>query len=222
MKTLFTVSAVGAAGLAIAAYVTFGPGKLTYEGKTVDTTFIVQNGKTYVPLDDVASALNCVVQKSADGVELAPIGKGAMVQGTEGKIGQTIGHPEMQFTVTKVIEADHYQRKYSDGAVDGDQTNTLLVIYCRVRSGTQKSIWINITGGDKTAVADMDEHTYTLFTADGARNSEVLPGAVVDYGIIFKVPKDEKLKALVYETDGFPHHDLFRVALADWDQHQGG
>src|SRR5579885_545784 len=211
MKVLLSVSAVAIAGLGVAAYAAFGPGKLTYQGKTVSTNFIVENGKTYVPLDDVATALNCVVQKSADGVELAPIGKGAMVQGDVGNIGQTIGRPEMQFTVTKVLEADQYQRKFSNGEVDGDQTNTLLVIYCRVRNGTAKSVWINITGGDKTAVADMDEHTYELFTGDGARNEEILPGAVVDFGIIFRVPKDEKLKALVYQTDGFPHPEIFRV-----------
>ena len=223
MKLLFAFSAAGIAGLAVAAYTTFGPGKLTYGDKTVDTSFIVENGKTYVPLNDVASALNCVIQKSDSGYTLAPIGKGAMVMGTEGKIGQTLGKPDMQFTVRSVKDVGtHYDRQFSPGEVNSDEGTRLILMVCRVRNGTPKTVSICTVGGDKTALADMDEHTYEVLTGDGPRNVDILPGAVSDFGILFKLPKAEKLKALVYQTDGFPTKEIFRVSVADWENQGSG
>ena len=89
---------------------------------------------------------------------------------------------------------------------------------CRVRNGTAKTVNICTVGGEKTALADLNEHSYEVLTGDGPRNVDILPGAVTDFGIIFKVPKSEKPKALVYQTDGFPKVEIFRVGLADADK----
>ncbi len=216
MRRTLTLSVLTAVGLSVAAYAAFGPGRLTIGDKTIETNFIVQDGHTYVKLADVADALNCVVQKSDGGFTLAPVGKGNMVQGNEGKIGQTIGVPQMQFTVTGMSQADHYDRKYGEGAIGAyDSKMTLVILACRVRNGTGKTVNICTLGGAKTALTDMDEHSYEVLTGDGPRNVDILPGAVTDFAIAFKVPKAEKTKSLVYQTDGFPKVEIFRVSLAD-------
>ncbi len=216
MKRLLTLGAlVGAAVIALAMS-TRGPGKLTIGDKSVETNFISENGHTYVPLVDVAKALNCVVQKSDGGFSLAPIGKGNMVQGNEGKIGQTIGVPQMQFTVKSISEADHYDRKFASGEVNTpDPSRRLVILVCSVRNGLDKTINICTLGGAKTAITDMDEHGYEVLTGDGPRNVDILPGSVQDFGIVFAVPKSEKLKSLVYQTDGFPKVEIFRVSLVE-------
>jgi len=218
MKIPLALAAFAVAGIALASYNLLGPAKLTIGDKTVPTNYLMQGGRTYVPLEDVAAAMDCVVQKSADGFTLAPIGKGKMVNGAEGKIGQTIGRPELQFTVTGIQEGDHYDRKYAAGGLDADSATRLVVLYCRVRNGTEKTVNICTLGGAKSALTDMDEHSYEVLTGDGPRNVDILPGAVTDFGIVFKVPKAEKLKALVYQTDGFPKVEIFRVGLADADK----
>lgn len=216
MKRFVTLGAMALAGVALATVAAMESNKLSIGGKTVDAVFITQNGHTFVRLSDVATAMNCVIQKSDAGYALAPIGKGNMVQGNEGKVGQTIGVPEMQFTVTSVEEMDHYNRKFSAGEIDAfDANSKLVVVMCKVRNGLEKTINICTLGGAKTAITDMDEHSYEVLTGDGPRNVDILPGAVSDFGIIFKVPKAEKLKALVYETDGFPKVQIFRVTVAD-------
>lgn len=149
MRRLLLLGAVGVAGFAV-AFAAHGIGKLTIGGKTVDTTFIVQDGRTYVPLADVAKALGTTVQKSDGGFTLAELGAGSMVTGLEGKVGQTMKTPELQFSVQSVTSADHYKRKYSDGALDAFDANIrLVVVMCRVRNATSKTIGICTVGGSK-------------------------------------------------------------------------
>ena len=89
----------------------------------------------------------------------------------------------MQFTVRSLTDADHYVRQFGDGTIDAlDSKVRLVVVLCRVRNGTAKTINICTVGGGKTALADLDEHTYEVFTGDGPRNADILPGSVIDFG----------------------------------------
>ena|GEM_PF-1362188 len=210
-----SLALAAAASLAVAAIAALrGPGELTMNGKSVETTFLVQGGRTFVPLSDVAKLLGATASKTSTGYALSAVGAGSMVTGTEGKVGQTLGTPQMQFSVQSVSEADHYDRKFGSGAVDALGANVrLIIVVCRVRNATAKTVSICTVGAGKTAMTDQDEHSYEVFTGDGPRNVDVLPGAVTDFGLVFQVPKTEKLKALVYETDGFPKKQIFRVAM---------
>jgi hypothetical protein len=223
MKHRLLLGVAGVAGLVAVALAFRGPGKLTIGSETVDTTFIVQAGRTFVPLSDVAKALGTTAQKTDEGFTIPVAGAGSMVTGTQGKVGQTIGTAQMQFTVEGLVFEDHYQRKHGDGTIEvNGAANRLVIVNCKVRNATAKTISICTVGGAKTALADTDEHTYEVYTGDGPRNADILPGSVIDFGLAFQVPKDAKLKALVYETDGFPQKKIFRVSLADQNSPSGG
>ena len=223
MKNRLLLGAAGMTGLVVVAFALRGPGKLTIGGSTVETTFIVQDGRTFVPLSDVAKALGTTAQKTDDGFTLAAAGAGSMVTGTEGKVGQTIGTAQMQFTVKGFVVVDHYQRQHGDGEINANGSNNqLVIVQCRIRNATAKTVGICTLGAAKTALADTDEHTYEVYTGDGPRNADILPGSVIDFGLAFQVPKNAKLKALVYETDGFPQKKIFRVSFADASPSPGG
>ena len=63
MKNIVAVCVIGLVGLGAVAYSLLAPGQLTINGKSIETTFIVQGGRTFVPLSDVAKALGTTVQK---------------------------------------------------------------------------------------------------------------------------------------------------------------
>jgi hypothetical protein len=201
---------------AAAAWAKFGPGDLTINGNTVTTNFIVQGGKTYVPLADVAKVLGGNVLKTDAGFSIIA-GGGAMVNGTIGNLGQTLTGKGVLFTVSKEITGDHYKKQFNPGAVDPLTPEATIVAFnCRIRNTGTKTISPSFFGGDKTALADTDEHTYAALTgsySDIPGSSDILPGAVADFVLTFNIPKTAVPKALVYETGGFIPPNIFRITL---------
>ena len=217
MKPRWILAATGLVALAAAAaWAKFGPGDLTINGNTVATNFVVQGGRTYVPLADVAKVLGGNVLKSETGYSIVA-GGGAMVNGTVGKVGQTLVGKGMLFTVSKVIMGDHYQKQFNSGTVDPLTPEATIVAFtCRIRNTGNKTIGPSFFGGDKTALADTNEHTYAPLTgsySDIPATSDILPGAVADFALTFNIPKSAVAKALVYETGGFAPPNLFRFTL---------
>src|SRR5579864_4386176 len=68
------------------AYGLFSEGRLVFSGKEVATDYLVKNGRTYVPIADVAKAMNLSVKKIDGGFELAPGGVSGQVEGLNGKV----------------------------------------------------------------------------------------------------------------------------------------
>lgn len=203
---------------ACAAWALGAPGSLTINGNTVSTNFLVQGGVTYVPLSAVAKALGGNIQRSAGGYAIAA-GGGTMVAGTTGKVGQTLTGPGIQFTVLEVVTDDHYKKQFGDGVVDATGPDaTVVAIKVRIRNTTKKVVGLDPTGTGMTAIADTNEHSYPPYTGMAKDcppgSSDLLPGSTYTFALTFSFPKSAQLKALVYQTDGFPKQTTFRVSLA--------
>lgn len=217
-KTTMALSTLilGIAGIVWAAA---GPGALSVNGKTVSTDFMEKGGRVYVPLADVAKALDMTVAKSDTGYALEPVGGANPVEGLRGKVGDTLRVPEFTFSVLKVVQSDHYAKQFGTGTVDADSGRTIVGVVCRVKNALNKTIYFNPFGQGKTALTDQDEHSYTCYTGGASDlppgTPNLLPGAAYDFALTFQVPSGTKLKDLVYEFDSMDvrAHRILRVGL---------
>lgn len=202
---------------AVTAWALHGPGMLTINGKSVSTSFLASGGKTYVPLSDVAKALGSNVVKTADGYSIQASG-GEMLHGLNGKLNETLSGPGLQFTVMKVIRTSKYTRQFGTGTIEPpDDSSEVVALICRIRNTNKSAVFTNPLGADNTNLADLDEHSYPpqrgVDTDLRPGDANILPGAVYDFALTFRVPKNEMLKVLVYETAFFPKNSTFRVDL---------
>jgi hypothetical protein len=189
------------AGSLIAAK--FAAGEFKVNGNSVSTDYITQNGRVYVPVSDVAAALDMqLVKHSASSYELVAKGGADQVNGVEGKVGQTLTTSNYVFTVKDVQFTDHYTHRFNGTNVDDAEAGKTIVVFTmRVKNATPKEMGLSLSN-DKTALTDDQEHGYVFYTggyADWNPNPNVLPGAAADFALVFTVPKGTNLKDLVYE-----------------------
>lgn len=213
MKTRLRASlAVLGLGLA-AAFAIQATQKLIVNGTTASTDVRVIGGKAYVPLADVAKALDYTVQKNAGGYELIKAGGATQIANKNvGKIGEEIFTGKWRFTVLgvqRVAEAvpeyladEKWTRRTADKGMD------IVVLKCRIKNGTaaKDTIVMDKWKGNNTTLTDEEENSYepTQYGYD-AKMSEhfpegatFLPGAAINFNIRFEVPKKSKLKDLVF------------------------
>lgn len=214
------VIALSVAGVAAVVLAGLEPSRLVINGNAVSTDSIEKNGRTYVPLSDVAKALGYTLEKSGQTFTLNPPGGANQVEGLNGKIGQVIRTPQFTFEVVKVTQEDHHQKIYTDGTVDAPDGETLVIVQCRMKNATNETFSINPFGQSKTALTDQDAHTlgdqYTGGGSDVPQGAhDVLPGSAFDFNLVFHVKKDTKLKDLIYEFDGSlsNNHTVLRISL---------
>lgn len=214
-----------------------GGSKLYMNSKVASTSVRLIDGRAYAPLADVAKALGATIQARDDGYEIIMPGGANQVNGVaQGKIGDELFTGEWRFQVVSVEEAGteyverYYQQKRTIKPQGPDQT--LLVINCRLKNGTNKTrnplLTERILGN--TALADTEEHSYPPLDVDARQESDktqsyagaaVLPGAAVDFALVFSVPKETAPKALVFSVMVYPDDvgkDKFknvRVLLSD-------
>lgn len=214
------------AALGLVGFAAFGSSLLIQqvriEGKVATNDVITRNGKTYVPISDVAKALGMTVVKTGSGWDLVRAGGANMVQGLRGKVGEELFNGKYRFTVVKVTRAASYTPQFvklgydiTPVSADGE----IVAVHCRLKNGTKEPVTFDITMGKNTALTDEKEQSYAAFNGASidmvSRAPKVLPGAAVDFALTFEVPKDAVLKDLV-----FPVNDLtiketpdFRVSL---------
>ena len=181
--------------------------KLTMNNSLVSTDVRVIDGSAWVKVADVAKALDMVVVKKDDGYELIRAGGANQINGLKGRVGDIIFTGKWLFTVKSVEKVDEYIQKYDPdkntispkGADD-----TLVVVTFRVKNGTKVKqelfFWMSLS--ENTALTDDAEHSYPPLAYD-SRNSDItgdmlLPGAAKDWAVVFSVPKDARLKDLIY------------------------
>jgi hypothetical protein len=94
---------------------------------------------------------------------------------------------------------------------------TLIVIPCRVTNArnSDQALWV---GNTQTALADMEGESHRPIAYDfpGApiQSKKLLPGAKLDFTIIFSVPEDTRLKDLIFTaTDISEKGGNLRVSL---------
>jgi hypothetical protein len=192
------------------------------------------NGRTYVPLSDVARALGGQVASRGGGFEIVTGGGSAdsrtaagganEVRGTNGNVGDWFFDGRWRFRVSKVEHTDGYQFQYSATA-DSDKpsgaNDELVVCYCTIKNGHAQTEEPILTShglsSQNTALTDDQGQSYLPIDFD-TRGGGLLPGAAKNFAVIFSVPKGTKLKDMVFTLYGFASSTKvsnIRVNLAD-------
>jgi hypothetical protein len=217
---IFVVGAVG--GMAYAGFQ--AASSLYLNGNLASTGVIELKGTAYIPVKDVAKALNMGIVKSAKGYELSPAGGANQVQGFEGKVSDELFNGFQRFKVVEVIRGKKYVNRFS-----GDKQEVtpfgaekdLVIVVCRVKNGMKEAMDLGLPGGSLSGLTDMGEHSYQFRTGLSIdcpeRGVHLLPGSACDFALTFDVPEDAVLKDLVYEISnlgGGPKGPKpFRVSL---------
>jgi len=197
--------------------------QLYINGNLASSGIIERNGVAYVPLRDVATAFKLSVQKTSRGYELSDAGGANQVQGQAGKVGDMLFNGFVRFQVEKVSRVHTYTTQYdqSNREIDPIQGgNDLVIIACKIKNATQKTISPNLAEEDIVAVTDTDGHSYTVRRfSDFPPNHDMLPGAAIDYALIFEAPPSAKLQDLVYGITaiGVPgiEKKKFRISIGE-------
>jgi hypothetical protein len=208
------VIAAALAGMSGAVALAQGGTKLYLNGALVSSKVKVIGGVPYVPVSDVAASQGMQVAKRADGFNLVPAGGANQLSGRfTGAIGKPLFTGQYSLLVKSVEEAQKYEGKYKNlyGRGEAGPSETLLLVTCQVKNGMktkQNLVFANWKyRGDiqtNTSLADSEGHSYEPYlwdikpTETAPDGVTLLPGAAVDFVIIFKVPKGTQPKDLVY------------------------
>ena len=189
-------------------------------GKTATADVKVIGGSPYVKLSDIASALHATLAKQGGNYTMvsnksgpsdtggAAAGGANQIEGRRGKVGDLLMTGEYRFQVIDVKEVESYKERYNvdPGLVEpkgpGDK---LILINCIVKNARNVKHSLNVSGTN-TALTDEDGQSYPPLKHDirwhasfnGMCTEEMLPGAAVKFAVLFSVPRDAKLKDLVF------------------------
>lgn len=183
-------------------------------GSPVSTSTTSVKGVTYVPVKDVAKALNMTAVVSGGKIIIAPAG-GANQSANKnvGGIGEEIFTGKYRFMVNSATEGQVYDMKYANSRIyskhiTADAGEKLIIVDCRLKNGTTKQDEFVVSGTGTyagiTALADTDEGSHVTSIVDvspdeGAPDgSKLLPGAALRFALVFKVNKSIQPKDLVF------------------------
>jgi hypothetical protein len=194
--------------------------KLYLDGKLISSDIKIIDGKTYVSVKDIAKALDKTVVTKSDGYDIVKEGGTYQIDGvTQGKVGDELFTGKWKFQVIgfEDIGTEYTEKYYQSGRKITPQgkNDTLLVIHCKIKNGlkkTQSPILTERIPGN-TALADENGQSYQPLDYD-ARQAEdktqsyegasLLPGAGMEFNLIFSVPKDTKPKSLIFTLMAYP------------------
>ena len=197
------------------------PGSNLYIGGGLASSRVIQQGGiAYVPVADVARALNQVVVAKADGYAITPAGGANQVSGLNGKIGDRLTDGQLMISVVKAFRTDKYQTVFGDsrGVTPDGGNDDVVVAVLRVKNMLkEKTVEIYPPHGDSTALTDQDEHTYkSVYTDSHDTVPKMLPASACDFALCFSIPKSEKVGDLIFQvfTYGATKPSIFRISLA--------
>lgn len=226
-RVLRVITAIAVtAGLATAAGALGQVGlRLLVGGKTASTDVRIIGGRPYVPLADMAKAMNGTAVKhkgggyeitlaSADtttpeaGAGSAAPGGANEVRGTRGKIGQVLFNGKWRFSVLSVDRAATYDSQFlthKNTFSPASDTEELIIVRCQMKNGQNKTkmAMIGSVHPHHTALTDDHGQSYAPMHYDkrGGHTDEgpnMLPGSQTEFAILFSVPKGTVLKDLVF------------------------
>lgn len=198
-----------------------GERKLFFNGKVASTDVRILNGAAYVKLSDMAKALDMIMVKRDDDYVLIKQGGANQIKGAvEGKIGDVLFDGRWRFQVIKMETPASYTMKTdadtydSAGLTKFDRTThvvtpgrgrTLVVLHCRVINGVKekRTLWTAISDDRiHTALTDQEgsSHAPVGYDFEGApiQSKWLLPGAAMNFPVIFSVPEGTALKDLIF------------------------
>lgn len=194
--------------------------RLIVNGKPASSDVRTIDGKTYVPLADVAKSLGMVAVKNGGAWEMKKAGGTYQVGDLSGKVGDVLYDGKWRFQVLEVSTPDSFKMRtdsypydsYSVSTYDRD-TRTMapkdgykmVVIKVRVTNTLKvpQTMWTAIS--DKTmrtalTNADGESSPPLAYDYEGAPTltKPMLPGAALTFPIIFAIRNDAVLKDLVF------------------------
>ena len=226
------VASICAIALYGAAWAAGGAG-WSLNGRYVSSNVRMIGGQAYVPLADVARAMNLkVTKKGATYAVQAAAGGATQVNGVrQGKIGDQLSSGKWGFWVTGVQEMAEYNERYSQEGrqIVAKSGEKLVVIDAWIRNNVQKTQTPMLTERycENTALTDDQGQSYPPIDIDARQESNkigsygaatLLPAAKMKMALVFSVPQETKIKDLVFSALGYPDNvgrkgvDL-RVAL---------
>lgn len=218
MKRSYGITALIIA-LVIAGACWAASSKLIINGELASTDVRVIGGKSYAPLSDIAKSLGMVVTKSGSTYTMAIPGGADQLQGkAQGKIGQEIFSGKWRFQVLSVERSGEWKEKYYQAGrtIKPDKGDELIIVNCRLKNGLKnKSQTPTLTERmcGNTALADDNGNSYPPKDFDARQESDkiqsyasisLLPGAKIDFAILFSVPKGTTPKSLVFSEAAYP------------------
>ncbi len=219
-QLLLAASLVFAGGIGVGAVFAAAAGKLIYNGKVASTDVQTINGTPYVRLSDMAKALDMTLVKRPGGYEIIKQGGANQVGSLAGKIGDTLFDGKWRFQVVKMETPASYTMKsnsetydaagltsmdYKTRVITPSRGKKLVVLLCRVVNGVKekRTLWTAISDERiHTALTDKDGGSYPPigYDFDGApsQSAWLLPGAALNFPVIFSVPEGTQVKDLVF------------------------
>ena len=213
--TLLGISAIALSAVAFAA----GNARWTLNGAPVSSDVRLINGKPYVALADVARALKLNVVKNGATFDVRAAGGATQVNGVrQGKIGDQLSSGAWGFQVTGVREVDSYTEQYSQEKREikpKSDDEKLVVVEAWIRNNVQKTQTPVLTERycENTALADDQGQSYVPIDIDARQESNkiasygaatLLPAARMKLALVFSVPKNTNIKALVFSCLAYP------------------
>lgn len=197
---------------------------LTLNGKVISTDIQTIKGRSYVPVSDVAVALDRTVVKKGTTYSLTQREETDQIPGTLGKMSTNVFPGKWQLHVASVQEVAAYSPQFGSGReqLTPKETNdVLIVIKCQLKNGTKKmqEVSFDTYSSGNTALMDDQEHGYVPLAYDsrnsGYTSAKMPSGTTHDFVVIFSVPKGINLKDLIYTVGGsyIDKNPDFRVAL---------
>lgn len=206
---LVSLPAVALAAAALAAQTGL---RLVVNGKVASSDVRVIGGKAYVPLADVARALDMTVAKSAAGYAMERGGGANQLTGFTGKMGTEVFTGKWRFTVLDWQRVDAYKPKLVqmhswENEYEAKSGEDLVVVSCRVKNGTKvkdELVFSTSWEGTNNALTDDQEQSYQPVGFDVTESETApvgvtfLPGAAINFKMIFRVPKGTEPKDLIF------------------------
>ncbi len=185
-----------------------------YNGRGVTSDARMVGGKLYVPLADVARAFDLQVRKRGDGnYDLAPAGGANQIANKlVGNMGQEVftGAWTLQVLgMERMKQRDPvYLPKEAYNHIEAGSGQEFIVLKCRVKNGTKAKdgIVLGKWDGNSTALTTLDEQSFephrkgydAAFNEHFPDGARLLPGAALDFYLVFEVPQGAKPKDLVF------------------------
>ncbi|MBS1716812.1 MAG: hypothetical protein JSS72_03670 [Armatimonadetes bacterium] len=182
----------------------------TMNGQVISSNVKFINGKPYVALEDIARSNGMRVVKKGNRYILVAAGGANEVKGRfTGKIGDDLFTGDWRFKVLSVQEAGQYNHVFGDAerVEPKGPGNKLVIVRCQLRNGHRVPEDMHFTNSfasnSHSALTDTDSHTYPIYDYDVHYThykwaAEVLPGATIDFALVFEVPGSAKPRDLVY------------------------
>ncbi|HEU4742544.1 MAG TPA: hypothetical protein VFS50_13200 [Meiothermus sp.] len=184
--------------------------RLILNGQVASTRVIVVQGTAYVPLADVAKALGQTVVKVQGGYEIRAAGGANQLAGQfQGKVGDQILTGLFRVQVQKVERMESYTTRFDKNnlTIQPRSAEEELVVVTGVLKNAKQlgtvapSLSVNNPGN--TALAGADGRSFPPIAYDSPAGTNtgggftLLPGAALNFAVVFSVPKGTEVKALV-------------------------